>query len=127
MYTSTVESSLNSEPAYPHAAGPRPRMRPELPIEGLPLWAHLNEVTFSNVKIANLGDKGYGVVCEKNLAIDTEDVETLGLLVVPHPLVLNAEAAEGYAKEDRNFRQLLDAVGHRVGDHPGTEISKDTN
>jgi len=33
---------------------------------------------------------------------------------VPHELVLNEAAVEEYSKEDKNFKQLLAAVGHHV-------------
>ncbi|KAK3373559.1 hypothetical protein B0T24DRAFT_529383 [Lasiosphaeria ovina] len=88
---------------------------PKLPIEGLPVWAHLNNVTLTNVKIANTGDKGFGVVCDSHLTTEASDetLDTPALLTVPHDLVLNAEAVQEYAKEDRTFRELLDAVGHQ--------------
>ncbi|KAK1827851.1 hypothetical protein QBC39DRAFT_165036 [Podospora conica] len=85
----------------------------ELPIEGLPVWAHLNDVGFANVKVTESDGKGYGVVCQKKLSIQDDTIDKPALLSVPHALVLNYGAVEEYAKEDRNFRQLLEAVGHR--------------
>ena len=87
---------------------------PSLPIEGLPAWARLNDVSFHNVKVANLEGKGYGVVSDTELSATVETTDTPALLVVPHNLVLNAAAVSEYAKEDKSFKQLLDAVGHRV-------------
>ncbi|KAL2142234.1 hypothetical protein VTI28DRAFT_1432 [Corynascus sepedonium] len=86
---------------------------PSLPIEGLPAWARLNDVSFHNVKVANLEGKGYGVVSDTELSAMDETTDTPALLVVPHNLVLNAAAVSEYAKEDKSFKQLLDAVGHR--------------
>ncbi|KAK4172384.1 hypothetical protein QBC36DRAFT_75553 [Triangularia setosa] len=83
-----------------------------LPIEDLPAWARLNDVSFDNVEVTNTKDKGYGVLSQKNLTAPEGTVETLQLLAVPHDLILNSLAVEEHAKEDREFKQLLDAVGH---------------
>jgi hypothetical protein len=105
--------------------------RPTLPIESIPSWAHLNNVSFHHVKITEIDGRGYGVVCDGDVAaaeepgrhvVDTDDdndgtaaaAPAPSLLTVPHGLVLNAAAVDEYAKEDKNFRQLLDAIGHRV-------------
>jgi len=42
-------------------------------------------------------------------------LDTPVLLTVPSGLALNTTAIDEYTKEDKNFRQLLDALGqHRV-------------
>ncbi|KAK4041793.1 hypothetical protein C8A01DRAFT_34171 [Parachaetomium inaequale] len=87
--------------------------RPTLPIEGLPAWAHLNDVSFHGVKVVNTEGKGYGVVSDTDLEATDDTSDAPALLTVPHDLVLNAAAVEEYAKEDKNFRQLLDAIGRR--------------
>ena len=46
--------------------------------------------------------------------VNPNDSEGQPLLTVPHSLVLNQAAVEEYAKEDRNFKQLVEAVGHHV-------------
>ncbi|KAK3327526.1 hypothetical protein B0T19DRAFT_165293 [Cercophora scortea] len=84
---------------------------PGLPVDALPAWALLNAAVFHDVKIATLDGRGCGLVCDRNLSADgTHDPPTL--LSVPHSLVLNAKAVEEYAKEDRNFKHLLDIAGH---------------
>ncbi|KAK4236276.1 hypothetical protein C8A03DRAFT_35843 [Achaetomium macrosporum] len=88
---------------------------PALPIEDLPAWAHLNGVSFNKIKVTSTEGKGYGVVSETDLSTVDTSPDTPALLTVPHDLVLNAAAVDEYAKEDKNFRQLLDAVGHRSG------------
>ena len=88
--------------------------RPTLPIEGLPTWARLNGVSFHSIKVVNTEGKGYGVVSDTDLKAADDTSDAPALLTVPHDLVLNAAAVEEYAKEDKHFRQLLDAVGHRV-------------
>lgn len=91
---------------------------PTIPIEDLPAWAHLNGVSFAGVKIANTKGKGYGVVCDRDRNTLEPAPDGPALLTVPHDLVLNAAAVDEYAKEDKHFRQLLDAVGHRVIEKP---------
>ncbi|KAL2131912.1 hypothetical protein VTI74DRAFT_4439 [Chaetomium olivicolor] len=86
---------------------------PQLPIEDLPAWAHLNNISFTNAKVAITEAKGYGVVSDKDLKSTAAAPDVPALLTVPRELILNAAAVEEYAKEDRNFRRLLDAVGHR--------------
>ncbi|KAK0616056.1 hypothetical protein B0T17DRAFT_496679 [Bombardia bombarda] len=86
--------------------------RAGLPIETLPAWALLNDVAFVDIKVVNTEEKGYGVVCEKNLSTKQDTSDSPTLLTAPHSLVLNAEAVQEYAKEDKSFRQLLNAVGH---------------
>jgi len=89
-----------------------------LPIDDLPAWALLNNVSFTNIKVAQAEDKGYGVVTTRHLIQADADEATpdraTALLTVRHDLVLNQQAVHEYAKEDKNFRQLLEAVGHRV-------------
>lgn len=86
---------------------------PSLSIEDLPVWARLNNVTFTNIEVTSSGAKGYGVVCQKDLTTADESPNPT-LLTVPRSLTLNQDAIEEYAKEDRNFRQLLDVVGRKV-------------
>lgn len=78
------------------------------------MWARLNNISFHNVKIAHTTGKGYGVVCATDLEPTDDASPAAPLLTVPHALVLNAASVDEYAKEDINFRQLLEAVGHRV-------------
>ncbi|KAK0719733.1 hypothetical protein B0H67DRAFT_484682 [Lasiosphaeris hirsuta] len=93
--------------------------RPELPIEELPIWAHLNGVKLTNVKIAKTQGRGYGVISENTLTSEST-LEPPAWIAVPHNLVLNAVAVNEYAKEDRNFKLLLEAAEHRVtiASHP---------
>ncbi|SPQ22044.1 c97df2f1-31d5-4e7c-8bdf-ee1687686820 [Thermothielavioides terrestris] len=85
--------------------------RPALPIQDLPAWVHLNEVSFNQVEVASIEGKGYGVVCKTNLSAGNAESNNPALISVPHDLVLNSTAVSEYAKEDKNFRQLLDASG----------------
>jgi len=86
----------------------------QLPIESLPPWLILNDVSFLDVRLASIPGKGYGLVAERKLATTEKTFDIPSLLSIPHDLVLNAETVEEYAKEDRNFRQLLDAAGRQV-------------
>lgn len=89
---------------------------PRLPIDTLPAWALLNGISFTNAKVQNIPGKGFGLISEKDYKVDhdSKPKSSSTFLTVPHDLVLNVAAVEEYAKEDKNFKQLLDAVGHQV-------------
>jgi hypothetical protein len=88
--------------------------RSQLPITALPAWSKLNDASFIDIGVQDLGDaKGYGLGTERALSSkDTFDVPTL--LIVPHDLILSAEFIEEHAKVDQHFRQLLDVAGGKV-------------
>lgn len=86
-----------------------------LPIEDLPAWARLNDVSFTSVKVTKAQGRGYGVFAQKDMTAAEGTLDTPVLLTVPSDLALNTAAIDEYTKEDKNFRQLLDALGqHRV-------------
>jgi len=85
----------------------------QLPISALPAWCKLNDATFLDTSVQYLEGKGFGILTERALSSeDTFEVPTL--LLIPHSLVLSAEAIEEHAKVDQHFRQLLDAAGGKV-------------
>lgn len=113
----------SSEPHNtPHLPGTMPRER--LPLQALSVWMDLNNAVFSRVEVQPIQHKGHGLVAVAQAQADLDDGHLNDdndtgrsqppLITVPHDLVLNAEAVEQYAKEDRNFRALLDACGHKV-------------
>lgn len=69
-----------------------------------------NNAKFTNVKVQQIQQKGNGLVTQATSA----DIGQSALITVPHDLILNADAVEEFAKEDRNFRALLDACGRKV-------------
>lgn len=69
-----------------------------------------NNAMLTNVGIQPIQQKGNGLVTRASSSV----IGQSALITVPHDLVLNAEAVEEYAKEDKNFRTLLDACGHKV-------------
>ena len=81
----------------------------QLPLETLPLWQSLNNVVFSNTHLAAIPEKGLGLIASDG----GNDGSAGALISVPSELVLHVEAVEEYAKQDRNFRQLLDAAGRQ--------------
>ncbi|KUJ18403.1 SET domain-containing protein [Mollisia scopiformis] len=85
--------------------------RLQLPINALPAWAKLNDVNFLDISVHDLGsEKGYGLVTSR--ALSSEDVfDVPTLLIVPHDLILSAEAVEEHAKVDAHFKQLLEVFG----------------
>ncbi|CAK7224333.1 hypothetical protein SBRCBS47491_005513 [Sporothrix bragantina] len=93
-------------------------------IDALPIWQRLNCIAFNNTRIDAIPGKGSGLVAivsshqtssstaadaQSNTSHDTSSP----LISVPAGLVLHSEAVEDYAKQDRNFRVLLDAAGHQ--------------
>jgi len=89
--------------------------REQLPLTALPAWSKLNDVSFIDISVQELNDsKGSGLVTSRALSSKaTYDIPTL--LVVPHDLILSAEAIEEYAKVDQHFRELLKVAGGKVG------------
>ena len=83
--------------------------QPGLPIEALPAWALLNGITFPHVKVANIERKGFGLVRDGELKPEVP------LMAVPNSLVLNVQAVDEYAKEDKLYEQSShDHVGSKV-------------
>ncbi|GJC98278.1 SET domain-containing protein [Colletotrichum higginsianum] len=97
----------------------------QLSLETLFTWAMFNNVDLVDVEAREIPSCGLGLISNKDLSRDEETLETSTLLRIPHELVLSAEAVENYAKVDKNFRQLLDAAGHKGGvSTPWTEYVK---
>jgi hypothetical protein len=86
----------------------------QLPIASLPLWQTLNNVTFNNTRIVAIPGKGSGLVVVGSDSSSEPRSHDKPLISIPHCLVLYAEVVEEYAKQDRNFRLLLDAAGHQT-------------
>lgn len=84
--------------------------RPRLPLESLPVWTSFNNGILSKVEVRSVPDKGSGLIAKN----DSAAIAGAPLISIPHSLVLNSEAVEEYAKEDKSFRQLLEACGHKV-------------
>lgn len=81
-----------------------------LPLESLSSWSHLNQVGLLGASVEphivapDGTDKGGGLLA-------TEDHGSgASLLAVPLGLLLSKERVEQYAKEDKNFRELIEAV-----------------
>jgi hypothetical protein len=88
--------------------------RDQLPISALPAWSKLNDVTFLDIKVQDLGgSKGFGLVTERTLS-SRDTFDTPNLLIIPRDLILSAEAIKEHGKVDQHFRQLLDAAGGKV-------------
>lgn len=75
------------------------------------MWTSFNNGNLSKVvEVKSIPDKGSGLVAKN----DSAAIGETPMISIPHSLVLNSEAVEEYAKEDRSFRQLLDTCGHKV-------------
>ncbi|KAI1133465.1 hypothetical protein F5Y10DRAFT_229120 [Nemania abortiva] len=86
-------------------------LRGQFPLAGLPAWCVLNNITFAGVRVANIEGRGLGLVAEKRF--NSEEDEPLALLTIPKELVLSAASIEDYAKENKDFRRLLDVAGRQ--------------
>ncbi|RYP30893.1 hypothetical protein DL767_006025 [Monosporascus sp. MG133] len=84
--------------------------RGHFPLDGLAAWCLLNDVTFVDTKVQHIEGRGYGLVAERELRTE-DDNKSLTILKVPRDLVLSSEGVEEYARENKEFRQLLDAAG----------------
>lgn len=88
--------------------------RDTLPLESLPSWCLLNDVTFAHCKVGQTEKRGLGLIAEHELDSAPDSTNPLSVLSIPRDLVLSAEAVEGFAKENKDFRQLLSVAGHQV-------------
>lgn len=81
-----------------------------LPLNNLHSWSHFNNIRLSGASVESHivapdgNDKGGGLLA----TADHGPGETL--LSVPLELLLSKERVEQYAKEDKNFRELIEAV-----------------
>lgn len=88
--------------------------RAQLPISALPAWMKLNDVMLYDVRVEDLGERGFGLVAERPLSSeDNFNIPTM--LNVPKDLILSAKTVEEYAKADKDFRELLNTAGGIVG------------
>ncbi|KAI1751785.1 hypothetical protein F4782DRAFT_540800 [Xylaria castorea] len=85
--------------------------RGHFPLSNLPAWCVFNNITFAGVDVADVDGRGLGLIAEKDL--DNENDDLPALLTIPKELVLSATTVEEYAKENKDFRQLLDVAGHQ--------------
>lgn len=90
----------------------------KLPVDSLPLWASLNDVRLNDVEIGTLGDKGQGVVATALIQETGEAADPPVLVKVPHEVILCEDVLDGYAKGDKRFKDLLDAMGPQVPPSP---------
>ncbi|KAI0450273.1 hypothetical protein F5B21DRAFT_440863 [Xylaria acuta] len=85
--------------------------RGHFPLSNLPAWCVFNSITFAGVGVADVHGRGLGLVAEKDF--DNENDDLPALLTIPKELVLSATGVEEYAKENKDFRQLLDVAGRQ--------------
>lgn len=94
-----------------------------LPIETLPSWAVLNDVSADGVAFRRLRsledgtDKGSAIVATRDRRDDGSGLSPQVLLTIPLDMVLSLQSVENHAKSDGSLREVLDAVGDygRVG------------
>lgn len=88
-----------------------------LPVDTLPVWATLNDVSFEGVSIGPLPgkeDRGSTVIAKRSLKGGHEPP----LMTIPRDLILSLERIHQHAKSDSDFRAVLDGLDDfgRVGD-----------
>lgn len=88
-----------------------------LPVDTLPVWATLNDVSFDGVSIGPLPgkeDRGSTVIAKRSLKGGHEPP----LMTIPRDLILSLERIHQHAKSDSDFRAVLDGLDEfgRVGD-----------
>ncbi|CAN8105700.1 unnamed protein product [Discula destructiva] len=87
--------------------------RERLSLNALVAWMRFNNATFTNVEVQEVQQKGHGLITKATAT----SIRHSPLVSIPRDLVLDANAVEEYAKENRNFRALLDACGHKSPRH----------
>lgn len=92
--------------------------RETLPSSTLPAWAKLNDITFLDIHIQELGEEGKGLGLVASRKLNSKGTcERPTLLEVPGDLVLSAEGLEEWKKVDGRLREVLEKVGGRVCFH----------
>jgi hypothetical protein len=85
-----------------------------LPLSTLDAWSRLNDVTYLDCQTRKFeGARGMGLVTSKKLS-SKHTFEKPTLLIIPHDLVLSAEAVEEYTKVDQYLKELLAVAGGKV-------------
>jgi hypothetical protein len=87
-----------------------------LPVDTLPVWATLNDVSFDGISIGPLPgkeDRGSTVIAKRLLKGGHE----APLMTIPRDLILSLERIHQHAKSDSDFRAVLDGLDEfgRVG------------
>ncbi|KAJ2985206.1 hypothetical protein NUW58_g3598 [Xylaria curta] len=85
--------------------------RGQFPLSNLPAWCVFNNITFTGVSTADIEGRGFGLIADD--ALSNENDEQPALLTIPKELILSAVGVEEYAKENKDFRQLLDVAGRQ--------------
>ncbi|KAJ3570839.1 hypothetical protein NPX13_g5595 [Xylaria arbuscula] len=83
----------------------------QFPLQNLPAWCMLNNIALDGLSAADVNARGLGLVAENKLENMHDDLPAL--LTVPKELVLSSARVEEYAKENKEFRRLLDVAGHQ--------------
>jgi hypothetical protein len=83
----------------------------QLPLEALPDWARLHDVSYHDVNFETTEHKGAGLVATTGFSESQSDKD---LLRIPRELILSQDAVDEYSKVDHNFKELLDLAGRQV-------------
>ena len=86
----------------------------QLPLEALPAWARLHDVSYHDVNFETTEHKGVGLVATTGFSESQFDQNPRELLRIPRELILSQDAVDEYSKVDHNFRELLESAGRQV-------------
>jgi hypothetical protein len=85
-----------------------------LPTTALPAWCKLNNVSFHDVSIKELGSSGNGIVTDRTLSSEQETFDIPALMMIANELILCRGFIEEHARVDSHFRELLTLAGGKV-------------
>lgn len=95
-----------------------------LPISSFPAWALLQDISFNNVALSEVPDKGIGITTSVDVDGDKQETTPIKFLEIPADLVLSSEAVAEYAKVDQNFKALLEKMGRQVSSVSGDKTGR---
>lgn len=88
--------------------------RPHVSITALPAWCKLNNVTFFDASVEDLGSTGHGIVASRDVSSLEKTFDIPAFLNIPNELILCRDMIDEHAKVDRHFRELLEVAGGKV-------------
>lgn len=82
----------------------------QLPSASFRLWIKHNEIQFAHTVPGAVDGKGSALLAEECLDDNKNDYATV-LMVVPKDLILSLGRVQEHAKEDKEFREVLESLG----------------
>ena len=86
----------------------------QLTISKLPAWCSLNDISFHDVSVQDIGSKGHGIVTNRALPAEMNALDIPVLMMIPNSLILCRETIDEHSTLNRHFRELLEVAGGKV-------------